>query len=270
MMRLPIAPLFACLALSGVRLLPAQDTTAAPSSSSSSSSSTRHELSINIGGARNDRLDQVVSPSRFAGDGFDLGIRHIGVLHGLTVMTTLNGGARWLASSTSKTSAERVFDGDLGLTAFPGRPLTLWGSSLSFGVALHANTAVLDHQYTDASAQNMSYMFGAATIGPAMLWTKRLGVGTGALQLGVPLVGLVAQPYSAVRLGQFNPAFHWATLTSLSGASAAASYTLPITSRLGMRYEYDLGLTRYDGVLPVRVLNQSLSVGFVLHPRAQR
>jgi hypothetical protein len=133
------------------------------------------------------------------------------------------------------------------------------------GVDLQATAAVIVHNYVDPEARTMSYVFGTTTLGPAMLLQRPLGDGSATIQLSVPVVGVVAQPYSAVWTSRPPLDLHFATLASLRSASAAFAYRSPVHYGVRLLSEYRLGVMRYEDVLPVRGLSHSVAIGIARH-----
>jgi hypothetical protein len=133
------------------------------------------------------------------------------------------------------------------------------------GIDLQATAAVIAHSYMDPDTRKMSYVFGTMTLGPALLLERALGEGSATVQLSVPVVGVVAQPYSAVWTSRPPLDLHFATLASLRSASATVAYRSPVHYGVALLTEYRLNVMRYEHVLPVRGLSHSIAVGIARH-----
>lgn len=222
---------------------------------------TQRELSISADLTLSDRVDQVVSPSRFAGAGLDAGIGYASLGGKATLLVSLRGGTRALTASGAQRSGERLTDGDLHVSVFPTHGTSAFGTRVMLGIDLQSTAAVIAHRYMDPDERTMSYVFGTMTLGPAMLLEHPLGDGSATVQLSVPVVGAVAQPYSAVWTNRPPLDLHFATLASLRSASAAVAYRSPVHYGVALLYEYRVSVMRYEDVLAVRGLSHSVAIG---------
>jgi hypothetical protein len=250
MMRVTTAFSLACCALPCACACAAQ----------SLASTTQRVLSISAGVTHSDRVDQVVSPSRFAGVGLDAGVGFTSLGSKAILRMSVRGGTRTLTSS-AQGSTERVTDADLHLTAFAARGVRLLGARIALGVDAQATTAVIAHRYLDPEVRTMSYVFSTMTLGPAVLVERTVGDGAVTVQLSFPVAGVVAQPYSAVWSERSPLDVSFATVTSLRSASAAVAYRSPTHQGVALLYEYRLGAMRYEHDLPVRGLSHSAAIG---------
>jgi hypothetical protein len=221
----------------------------------------QRDLHVTAGITLSDRIDRVVSPSRFSGAGLDAAVGYVGVGRTMTFIVSARGGARTLASSGAQQSDERVTEGDVHLIALTALAPHALGTSVAFGVDMQTTAALIAHRYMDPTARTMSYVFGSMMVGPAVLIERRVGDGSATAQLSVPVAGIVAQPYSAVWSERSPLALRLATLNSLQSASAVATYQSAARHGVSMLYEYRVGVMRYEHVLPVRGLSQSVSAG---------
>jgi hypothetical protein len=238
---------------------------AAETEAQSAHVTTQRELSITAGLTRSDRLDKVVSPSRFAGAGIDVGLAYASLGNTATILVSLRGGARTLTAAGPQLSGERLTDGDFHISAFRARGTSVLGARLKLGIDLQATAAVIVHSYMDPEARTMSYVFGTTTLGPALLLERPLGDGSATVQLSVPVMGVVAQPYSAVWTSRPPLDLHFATIASLRSASASVAYSSPVHFGVCLVSEYRLGVMRYEDVLPVRGLSHSVAIGVARH-----
>jgi hypothetical protein len=252
MLRLTTAIPIACYAL----LLCAPATEA-----QSAHATNQRELSISAGLAFSDRVDEVVSPSRFAGAGLDAGIGYASLGGKAAILVSLRGGTRALSASGAQRSGEQLTDGELHVSVFPVRGTSALGTRVMLGIDLQASAAVISHHYMDPEERTMSYVFGTMTLGPAIMLEHSLGAGTATVQLAVPVVGVVAQPYSAVWSSRPPLDLHVATLGSLRSAAAAVAYRSPARYGVALLSEYRLSVMRYEHVLPVRGLSHSVAIG---------
>jgi len=227
----------------------------------SSTDSQRHELSVGGGVSRDDRFDQVVSPSRFSGVSVTGRIGYDGFVKGARVRADLHGGSGLLSAPAPQRSDERVSDGDFHLSLFPGAGTRAFGGRLSLGLDVATAASLIAHQFSDPAAKKESYLFGTMTVGPSLLLERPLGEGSLSAQLSVPVAGVVLQPYSAVRGTRSPLDFHSATLASLRSATGLFAYRSPQRAGMSMLYQYGLSMMRYDNALPVRGLSHSMTIG---------
>jgi len=233
-----------------------------PSGAQSSRDGTLRELHVTGGLTHSDRIDVVVSPSRFSGEGLDAGVGYISLGNTMSLVVTAKAGTRTLVSSGVQQSDERVTDGEFELMALTAPASRALGMRVALGVALQTSAAVIAHRYIDPSARTMSYVFGTMTLGPAVLVEHALGDGSASAQLSVPVAGIVAQPYSAIWSERSPLDLCFATLNTLRSVSAVAAYKSANHHGVSMLYEYRVGVMHYEDVLPVRRLSQSVSAGF--------
>jgi hypothetical protein len=233
-----------------------------PSEAQSTRDATLRELQFTGGITHSDRIDGVVSPSRFSGAGLDAGVGYVSLGSTMTFVMKANVGTRTLSSSGVQGSDERVKDGEIHLMALTAPAARAIGTRVSLGVDLQTSAALIAHRYVDPNARTMSYVFGTMTLGPAMFVEHAVGDGSATAQLSVPVVGIVAQPYSAIWSERSPLDLCFATLNSLRSVSAAAAYKSASHLGVSMLYEYRISVMHYEHVLPVRGLSQSVSAGF--------
>jgi hypothetical protein len=228
---------------------------------SSTVTTPRHELSIGGGISHADRLDEVVSPSRFSGVSLTGRIGYDGLVKGARLRADLRGGSGMLGAPATQRSDERVSDGDFHLSVFPGTGARALGGRVSLGLDIETAASLIAHQYTDPSAKRETYVFGTLTVGPSLLLERPVGEGSVSAQLSVPIAGIVEQPYSALRGTRSALDFHGATLASLRSASGLFAYKSPQRGGMSMLYQYGLNMMRYEHALPVRGLSHSMTIG---------
>jgi hypothetical protein len=250
-MRVTTALSLACSALLRAAVCEAQSPQVAP----------RHELSISAGLGHSDRLDQVVSPSRFAGPSVNGTIAYAGLFRGARLRVGASGAAGTFSASAEQRSDERVTEGTLHLSMFPATGIRVLGAAVSAGLDVQAATSLIAHRFTDPDVRTMSYVFGTLTIGPSLLVERSIGAGTVVMQLSVPVAGIVAQPYSAWWSARTPLEIHFATIASLRSAQGQFTYQSAPHRGLSLLYQYGLTMMRYEHVLPVRGLSHSVAIG---------
>ncbi|HEU4995528.1 MAG TPA: hypothetical protein VFT29_11950 [Gemmatimonadaceae bacterium] len=211
------------------------------------------------------RLDRAASATRFAGDGFELGLRHAAIGKRATISTSLRGGVRSLAAAGVTAGRTRATEssGELALSLFPASGTTL--GPITFGLTMRAAGTVVGHHLTEPTTRTLSYAFGTATVGPSVRMNRAIGGGKATAQLDVPLAGVVVQSYSAVRsiTGLANVDTRWTTLGALRAGGLSLSYEPASRGRWGIVYQYRLQGAAYDATQPVRSLTHALSIGIV-------
>jgi hypothetical protein len=245
------ALLLATCALACAGLCEAQSSTVTP----------RHELSIGGGVSRGDRFDEVVSPSRFSGVSVNGRIAYDGVVKGARLRADLRGGSGMFSAPATQRSDERVSDGDLHLSLFPGTGARAFGGRVSLGLDVETAASLIAHQYSDPNAKRESYVFGTLTVGPSLLLERPVGEGSVSAQLSVPVAGIVEQPYSALRGTRSPLDFHGATIASLRSASGLFAYKSPQRGGMSMIYQYGFSMLHYENALPVRGLTHAMTIG---------
>src|SRR5262245_8158766 len=86
----------------------------------SSTANASNELEMSAGVTHGARLDRAASATRFAGDGFEFGLRHAASGRRVSISTSLRGGVRSLAAAGVSTARARATEssGELALSAF--------------------------------------------------------------------------------------------------------------------------------------------------------
>ena len=255
-MRPTIALAIACCTSFVVRPAHAQAPQSTPASP------VTHRITFTAGVAQSARSDEVVSPDRFAGHGVDLSFGYQHDSPRATFITSVDGGLRALGA-TGSAPRENAAQAALHVTALTPQGAPSATSRVSFGADLQASGVLISHDYLGPEARTSSFAFGTATIGPALYATRTFSAGTAALWFAVPVAGIVAQPYAELRAVNPAPEFHAATIGALRAGAATLSFEprMRAGSRFGLRYEYRAELLRYNRVLDVRELTQSLSIG---------
>lgn len=230
----------------------------------SSTANASNELEMSAGITHGARLDRAASATRFAGEGFEFGLRHSATGKRATISTSLRGGVRSLAAAGVTPARARATEssGELALSLFPASRAAALGP-ITFGLTLRAAGTVVGHHLTEPTTRTLNYAFGTSTVGPALRTEHAFGAGKATVQLDVPLAGVVVQSYSAVGplTGLANMSTSWTTLSSLRSAGLTLSYEPVTRRRWGLVYQYRLQGSSYDATQPVRSVTHGLSIG---------
>lgn len=247
MVRPTIALAIACSTLFGARSAQAQ-----------ASFPATHTFSFSVGVAQTARFDEVVSPDRFGGFGPEASFSWVHPGEYFDIVSGFHGGTSALDAASVGDSPERALGAraHFAVLVSPG----LASDEPRLGIDLLGDASLILRSYPGATGSSASFGFGTATVGPAVLWPHRIGGGTAALWLSVPVYGMVVQPYSDLRGVAPFPRVQWAGASNLQGVSGALSYEPG--GRTGIHYEYRADFLRYNGPLSVRSFTQSVSIGF--------
>ncbi len=247
MLRPTIALAIACCTVFGARSARAQ-----------ASFPTTHTFSFSLGLDQSARFDEVVSPDRFGGFGPEASFSWVHPGSGVDFVSGFRAGMSGLSAASSGDSPEQAVDARAHFAALASPGLT--SAAPRFGLDVQTNASLIVRSYPGATGSSASFGFGTATVGPALLWPRRIGGGTAALWLSVPVYGMVVQPYSDLRGVAPLPRVQWAGASNLQGISGALSYEPG--GRTGLHYEYAADFLRYNGPLSVRAFTQRFSIGF--------
>ena len=221
------------------------------------------ELTLAVGLAHSQRVDEVISPLIYDGSGGDALLRYRRPILGADVATLFRGGWRNLSTDATANTRELSMDGELRFDIMQKglaehsifRPV--------FGLGTQLSSTVTDHHYSSAIGGDKAFVYGMAAVGPVARWDATLQGGRIGVQLGAPLTGVVVHPYSAIRAGRplFEP--HAFTPATLRSPDVAVSYAAAARGGFSWFSEYRANATRYDSVLPVRGFAQTLYVGLI-------
>src|SRR5258705_13259205 len=105
----------------------------------SSTANASNELEMSAGITHGARLDRAASATRFAGDGFEFGLRHAAIGRRATISTSLRGGVRSLTAAGVTPARARPTGarGAPAVSAFPPSRAPAFGP-VPFGLPMHA------------------------------------------------------------------------------------------------------------------------------------
>lgn len=221
------------------------------------------ELTLAVGMAQSQRVDEVISPSIYDGSGVDALVRYRRPLFGADIVSSFRGGWRHLSTDATTKTHELAMDGELRFDVMQTERAEHSVFRPVFGLGTQLTSTVTDHHYSNSIGGEKAFVFGVAAIGPIARWDAALRGGRVGFQLGAPLTGIVVHPYSAIRAGRsmFEP--HAFTPATLRSPDVSLSYATAPRDGLAWFGEYRANATRYDSVLGVRGFSQMLYVGFV-------
>jgi hypothetical protein len=125
---------------------------------------------------------------------------------------------------------------------------------------------VIQHFYADPGGHVAGYLFLSAVLGPVVAVQRPMGAhGTMAAQLCVPVVALIARPYSSVlEIPGLGLHVRGATLNEFQAAQLRATYTIELQPGTGLIVGYRLAIESYRDAQSFRLASQGASVGAVL------
>lgn len=227
----------------------------------------RQAVSIAFGASQENRRDDADSPLAYRGSGPAARIDFEQARDARRTWFSLAAGAAGLTPDASipgrqPTEAFTLYSLAAGTSwrlrgGSPGR------GEFALGVEFGAFATIARHEYTNASLTQQNFVLGAATLGPALRWTRRLGSGELAASLSAPLVALVDHPYADVRFESQLVRLQLSSLSQFRQANGELSYAFRSASPVGVTIAWRIGATQLEDLEPVRRVSQLLSVGLV-------
>lgn len=176
------------------------------------------------------------------------------------------GGTENLSSlSSAPVSRERLSEGggEIAVLRIVGGHPSADRMMFALGVACDASIAVTKAGYADPDSTSSDYLFGAVTLGPALVWRTPVFGGRTEARLAVPALALADHEYGDLKEQHGGLDLRLVSPEAWRGLNAAISYTAAAGRRFGLTTMYRIGLVRFDDVQPVRAVSQSFTVGLL-------
>ena len=209
-----------------------------PLCAQTSGDAARGTLSASIGTVLENRRDASDSPVAYGGSGIGGVIEYDRTTFTRRRYFSLGGGAATLSPSSPMASPEiwpmqesfAEFALKAGMEWLPRSQSGRFGA-LALGVELSAGATIVLHHYPGLDTSLQSFDLGVASIAPTARWTRRLGSGTLAASLAVPLIAWVDHPYGDVRYATQAMRIRFAPPSQLHAADGSISYEFAAGNR---------------------------------------